>query len=114
MSKILRFIAALLVAGAVIFWVATGANRGWTKTYIPIKTVDAVTGLEGVQWQARFVPGVDFLGAALLGAGVLAGISFFVPLKSKQPKVEINNENETRHPDSHRRDGHCARRATDF
>lgn len=78
----------MLVAGAVIFWVVAGANRGWTKTQVPVRTVDAVTGLEGVQWQARFVPGVDFLGAALLGAGILAGISLFVPSKSKQPKTE--------------------------
>jgi hypothetical protein len=78
----------MLMAGAVVFWAAAGANRGWTKTRIPIKTVDAVTGLEGIQWQEKFVPGVDFLGAPLLGAGFLAGVSFFVPAKSKQPKIE--------------------------
>ena len=88
MKKFLRIIAAMLMAGAVVFWAAAGTNRGWTKTRIPIKTVDAVTGLEGIQWQEKFVPGVDFLGAALLGAGVLAGISLFVPRKSKQPKME--------------------------
>jgi len=90
MKEALRIFAALLVAGAVIFWAAAGANRGWTKTHIPIKTVDAVTGLEGIQWQAKFVPGVDFLGAVLLAAGVLAGISLFVPLKSrsKPPQIE--------------------------
>jgi hypothetical protein len=89
-KKNLRILAALLVVGSVAFWAAAGANRGWTKTRIPIKTGDPVTGLEGVVWQARFVPGVDFLGAALLGAGVLAGISIFVPLKSKskQPPIE--------------------------
>ena len=76
-------IAAILIVGAIAFWAATGANRGWTKTRIPRKTVDEVTGLEGIQWQKKFVPGVDFLGAALLGAGVLTGISFFVPAKPK-------------------------------
>ncbi len=90
MKKILRIIATLLVAGAIIFWMAAGANRGWTKTRVPIKTVDAVTGLEGVQWQDKFVPGVDFLGAALLGAGLLAGISLFVPSKSKKTRIETN------------------------
>jgi hypothetical protein len=78
----------MLMAGTVVFWAAAGANRGWTKTRIPIKTVDAVTGLEGIQWQEKFVPGVDFLGAAALGAGVLAGLSLFVPRKSKPPKIE--------------------------
>jgi hypothetical protein len=88
MKKVLRLMAAMLVAGSVIFWAAAGANCGWTKTQVPIKTLDTVTGLEGVQWQAKFVPGVDFLGAALLGAGVLTGLSFFVPLKSKPPQIE--------------------------
>jgi hypothetical protein len=83
MKRTLRITAAVLVVGAMVFWAAAGANRGWTKTRVPKKIVDEVTGLEGVQWQDRFVPGVDFLGAALLGAGVLAGISIFVPAKSK-------------------------------
>ena len=85
MKRTLRIIAGILIVGAIAFWAATGANRGWTKTRVPKKTVDETTGLEGVQWQEKFVPGVDFLGAALLGAGFLAGVSFFVPAKSKQP-----------------------------
>ncbi len=83
MKRALRIITVVLVVGAIAFWVAAGANCGWTKTRVPKKVVDEVTGLEGVQWQDKFVPGVDFLGAALLGAGVLAGISIFVPAKSK-------------------------------
>ena len=83
MKRSVRILAALLVLGAVAFWAAAGANPGWTKTRVPKKVVDKVTGLEGVQWQDKFVPGVDFLGAALLGAGVLAGISLFVPAKSR-------------------------------
>jgi len=86
MKRILRLVAAILIVGAVVFWAEAGANRGWTKTRVPVKTVDAVTGLEGIQWQDKFVPGVDFLAAAMLGAGVLAGLSLFVPRKSKQPK----------------------------
>ena len=88
MKRTLRIIAGVLIVGAIAFWAAAGANRGWTKTRVPKKIVDEATGLEGIQWQEKFVPGVDFLGAALLGAGVLAGISFFVPLKPKQPKIE--------------------------
>lgn len=83
MKKTLRIIAVILAAGAVGFWAATGANRGWTKTQVPQKVVDEVTGLEGVQWQKRFVPGVDFLGAAALAAGTLGIISLFVGKKSK-------------------------------
>ena len=84
MRKALRIAAAALAIGAVSFWAAAGANRGWTKTRVPHKVVDSVTGLEGIQWQDKFVPGIDFLGAAALAAGILAGISVFVPAKSAQ------------------------------
>ena len=83
MNRTLRLIAMTLLAGSIAFWAAAGANRGWTKTRIPKKIEDPATGLEGVQWQEQFVPGVDFLGAAVLGAGVLTGISFLCRPKSK-------------------------------
>jgi hypothetical protein len=83
MKRTLRIVAGVLIVGAIAFWAAAGANRGWTKTHIPKKIMDEATGLEGIQWQGGFVPGVDFLGAAFLGAGVLAGLSFFVPAKPK-------------------------------
>jgi hypothetical protein len=79
----LRLVAAMLAAGSIIFWAAAGANRGWTKTSVPRKMVDEVTGIEGVSYEKHFVPGVDFLGAALLGAGVLTGASFFFRTKPK-------------------------------
>jgi hypothetical protein len=88
MSKFLRLIAGVLLIGSIVFWAATGASRGWTKTQVPTKTVDAVTGLEGTQWQKKFVPGVDFLGAALLGSGVLAGLSFLFRTKPNHPPNE--------------------------
>jgi len=86
-KRTLRLIAAVLLAGSIAFWAATGANCGWTKTRVPSKIADPTTGLEGVQWQEKFVPGVDFLGAAGLGAGVLTGISFLCRPKSKQSKL---------------------------
>ena len=76
MSKILRILALVLALAAAGTWLATGVNRGWTKTSVPVKTVDEITGLEGISYERRFVPGLDFLGAALLGASLLAGGSF--------------------------------------
>jgi hypothetical protein len=83
MKKGLRIIAVILAAGSIIFWAAAGANRGWTKTSVPTKIVDQVTGIEGVSYEKHFVPGVDFLGATLLGGGVLTGASFFFRTKPK-------------------------------
>jgi hypothetical protein len=56
-------------------WLAAGANPGWTKTSIPVRTLDTVTGIEGINYQKHFVPGVDFLAGALIVAGLLGGIS---------------------------------------
>ena len=86
MTKLLRWLALALFALALTTWLVAGANRGWTKTSVPVKKLDEVTGLEGIEYQKRFVPGVDFLGAAALGAGLLAGLSFF--FRSQTTKLE--------------------------
>ena len=86
MRKTLRLLAALVILAAAITWAATGANRGWTKTSVPVKTLDQVTGIEGITYQPKFLPGVDFLGAAFGGAVLLAGASFiFRKPKTNQP-----------------------------
>lgn len=84
MKNVLRLLALAVVTGALITWLATGADRGWTKTSMPVKTLDEVTGLEGVEYQKRFVAGLDFLGAATLGAGALAVASLFFRRKPNQ------------------------------
>lgn len=88
MKRIIRLLALVLALGAVIWWVAAGANRGWTKTSIPNTTVDEVTGIEAIAYEKGFVPGLDILGAALLGAGVLAAVS--VLFRSKKHKSMHN------------------------
>ena len=76
MKKILQLLAVLVVLAAGTTWLVTGANRGWTKTSVPVKTLDDVTGIEGITYQSKFLPGVDFLGAAGIVAVTLAGASF--------------------------------------
>ena len=88
MKKILRRLALLVLLVAFVAWLATGANRGWTKTSELSKTMDEVTGIEGITYQKRFAPGLDFLGTALLGAGMLTGVSFLLR----------NHNNQTKHP----------------
>ena len=78
MKRTVRILALAIPLIAASFWLAAGADRGWTKTSVPVKTLDVVTGLEGIEYHKCFIPGLDFLGAALLGAGVLAGGSLFL------------------------------------
>lgn len=91
-KSILRAFAAIIILAAVAYWAAAGANRGWTKTSVPVKTLDDVTGIEGVTYHKKFVPGVDFL-AITVGAGiVVAGVSFlFRTKRSPQASNEQNN-----------------------
>jgi hypothetical protein len=80
-KTILRVLAGVLCLGAIGFWAAAGANRGWTKTSVPVKTLDEVTGIEGVTYHKKFVPGVDVLAVAGAGAVVLAAVSFLFRTK---------------------------------
>jgi hypothetical protein len=83
MKKALKILSLAVVLAAAIIWLVTGANRGWTKTSVQVKTLDPVTGIEGITYQDKFLPGVDFLGAAAGLAVVLAGSSLFFSNKSK-------------------------------
>jgi hypothetical protein len=84
MNRWLRWIALGLALASLLWWLGAGANSGWTKTSVPIKTVDEVTGIEAVAYESRFIPGLDLLGVLLLGAGVLAGASFLFRTKKQQ------------------------------
>ncbi len=92
MKSALRLLALAVLLAAVGYWLATGANRGWTKTSVPIKTVDDVTGIEGVTYRKQFVPGLDFLAAAVGAAIVCAGLSFL--FRTKRP-AQTSNEKAT-------------------
>ncbi len=78
---LLRLASPVLLLAAILVWLATGANRGWTKTSVPAKRTDEVTGLSVDEYHKQFVPGVDFLGAALLFCLSLTAVSFFLPRK---------------------------------
>jgi hypothetical protein len=86
LKRILQLLAVLVLLAAVGTWAVTGANRGWTKTEVQVKTLDPVTEIEGISYEKMFQPGVDFLGAAFGGAALLASASlFFRKPKTKQP-----------------------------
>ncbi len=85
MKRLLRILAAVTLLAAVAFWGATGAHRGWTRTSIPKKILDEVTGIEGVVYEKGFVPGVDFLALSGLVGGVLVLASFL----GRNKKLEL-------------------------
>lgn len=85
MKKTLQALAALVAVGAIATWLVTGAHRGWTKTSVQKMTLDEVTGIESPRYEKKFVAGVDFLGAGLLAAVVLGGVSLFFRKQTIKP-----------------------------
>ena len=81
-SLVQIFGVTMALAGA-LFWLATGANRGWTKTRVAIKSVDEVTGIEGIRYRKQFIPGVDFLAVALIGGSVVEAGALLIRRQKK-------------------------------
>lgn len=84
MKRALQCTALALAAGSLVWWLAAGANRGWTKTTVPVKTVDEITGIEAITYEKRFMPGVDFVAAVWFGAALAGGASLFFRRKTNQ------------------------------
>jgi TRAP-type C4-dicarboxylate transport system permease small subunit len=84
LRKTLRVIALIVLLAALGFWAGRGAHPGWTETNIATELPDPVTGLTGTAYQHGFIPGMDFLAAAALAAGVMAGLSLLFPNKNPQ------------------------------
>jgi len=76
-GKALRILAVIVALGFAGTWLSLGANTGWTKTSVPVKVVDEITGIESQTWEDKFVPGLEFLGGGLFVAVVIGGASFF-------------------------------------
>lgn len=78
MKKSLRFLALAFPVVMTGWWLAAGAHLGWTQTSVARKSLDEVTGIEAITYEKRFVPGLDFIGAALFGTALLVGASSLV------------------------------------
>jgi len=91
MKKTLRIVALIVLLGGLGFWAAKGGNTGFTKNRVEVKTMDEVTGIEAIAYEDRFVPGVEFLGGAILGAGALWGVSL---LFNRNRNTNIKRENQ--------------------
>lgn len=88
MKRALQILAVVLAVAALSLWLAKGANTKFTKNRIQVKTVDPITEIEQVEWQEKFVPGVDFLGGGLVAAGALFVGSLFIRKSNKQQQTQ--------------------------
>jgi len=78
MHRLLRLCCLALAVATVVWWAATGARVGWWQTRVGVERTDEVTGLSVIEWQERFVPGVEtpLAGVLLGGAGFVATLLF--------------------------------------
>lgn len=80
MIRIIYILAIVSALAVVTAWVALGANTGWTKTSIASTKVDPITEIEFTEYQNGFVPGIDFLGAGLIGSAAIFGFGYLISL----------------------------------
>jgi hypothetical protein len=79
---LLRALAALSAVAIVACWISLGAHMGWSQTRIPVQRTDAVTATTFTDYEERFLPGLDFLVAGLLGSAAIFALPLVLP-KSK-------------------------------
>ena len=48
---------------------------GWSQTRVPVQRTDAVTATTFTDYEERFLPGVDFLVAGLLGSAAIFALT---------------------------------------
>ena len=73
---ILRILALVLILASTAFWVSTGSHIGFSKDRVEIPQLDPITQIEYVDYEERFVMGVELLALAY-GLGVTSlGFSF--------------------------------------
>lgn len=77
-----RMLAGFFALFSFAYWAAAGWNRGWTKTQIPVKQLDEVTGIEFVTYKQHFAPGVELLGLVFFLCVALFAITFIPRRKS--------------------------------
>lgn len=76
-----RLLALFVLSTCLSWWWFSGADMGWTKTYVTIPATDEITGISYEVKQEKFIPGVDFVA---LGTGLSFAIFAASFLFSKQ------------------------------
>lgn len=73
---LLRAFSGLLLGAALTYWTLLGAHRGWNMDRVPVEKNDEITGIAYVDYEERFVPGIEFLATSVAAAAALFGASF--------------------------------------
>jgi hypothetical protein len=72
-------LAVLSAVAIIACWLALGAHMGWSQTRVPVPKTDPVTESAFTEYEQRFLPGLDFLAAGLLGSAAIFALTVFGP-----------------------------------
>ena len=76
---VVRALAALSAVAVIASWILLGAHVGWSEIYIPVQRTNAVTATTVSDYEERFLPGLDFLVAGLLGSAAIFALTVVMP-----------------------------------
>jgi hypothetical protein len=79
--SLVRGLAALSAVAIIACWLSLGAHMGWSQTRVPIQKTDPVTETTFTDFEERFLPGLDFLVAGLLGSAAIFALTLVPGLK---------------------------------
>ena len=71
----IKILALILILVSTIFWISTGSHTGFSKDRVEIPQVDPITQIEYVDYEERFVLGVEFLALAYVLGVTSFGLS---------------------------------------
>jgi hypothetical protein len=81
---LLRTLAVLSAMAIIACWLSLGAHMGWSQTGVSIERADPVTEMTFTDSEERFLPGLDFLAAGLLGCAAIFALTFLVPRSERK------------------------------
>ncbi len=84
-QKIITIVALMLIAIILIYWQTQGGDI-LTKTQVQVERVDELFNTTYMEWEDRFVLGLDYAGTASAIIAVLSGILIFLFRNKKQEK----------------------------
>lgn len=82
-QKVILISALLIIAVILIYWQTSGGDI-LTKTQVQVERVDELFNTTYMEWEDRFVLGLDYAGTASAAVAVLSGILIFLFRNKKQ------------------------------
>lgn len=76
-QKLTLIIAIVLIAAILIYWQTQGGEI-FTKTQVQVERVDELFNTTYMEWEDRFVLGLDYAGTIAGAIVVISGVMIFI------------------------------------